>query len=120
MIEVIANAPADVLAFKASGAVGPDDYRQVVKPAIDREIAAGRKLRLVVVLDDSVTNGADRKSWEDLGLGLSFLRRVTRAALVTDQAWITAQTARFGWLVARRLRVFPASEIGAAMAWAAA
>ena len=120
MIEVIANAPADVLAFKASGAVAPDDSRRVVKPAIDREIAAGRKLRLVVVLDDSVTNAADRTSWEDLGLGLSFLRRVKRIALVTDLARVTDQTARFGWLLARRLRVFPGSEVAAAMAWAAA
>ena len=119
MIEVIDSAPAGVLAFKATGAVAPDDYRQVVKPAIDREIAAGRKLRLLVVLDDSVTNAADRKSWEDVGPGLSFLRHVKRVALVTDQAWVTAQTARFGWLVARRLRVFPGTEVAAAMAWAA-
>jgi len=119
VIEVIANAPAGVLAFKASGAVGPDDYRLVVKPVIDVEIAAGRKLRLVVVLDDSATNSADRSGWEDLGLGLSFLRRVKRIAVVTDQAWIADQMARFGWLLARRLRVFPGNEVGAAMAWAA-
>ena len=119
MIEVMVGAPAGVLAFKATGGVGPDDYRRVVKPAIDVEIAAGRKLRIVVVLDDSASNSGDRKSWEDLGLGLSFLRRVKRIALVTDQTWIIAQTARFGWLLARRLRVFPGSEIGAAMTWAA-
>ncbi|HMK92609.1 MAG TPA: STAS/SEC14 domain-containing protein [Thermoleophilia bacterium] len=120
MIEVIPEAPAGVLAFMAVGEVRPDEYREVVKPAIDTEVAAGHKLRIVVILDDSVTNGADRKSWEDVGPGLSFLRRVKRVALVTDQAWVTAQTARFGWLLARRLRVFPGAEVAAAMAWAAA
>jgi len=119
LIESIEDAPAGVLAFRAVGQVGPDDYRQVIKPAIDLQLAAGRKLRLVVVLDDSGTGPPDRTAFEDLGLGLSFLRRLKRIALVTDQDWAKGLTARFGWLLARRLRVFGASELGAALEWAA-
>jgi SpoIIAA-like len=120
VIEVIADAPGGVLAFRAVGQIGPDDYRQVVRPAIDLQLAAGRKLRIVLVLDDSVTGPPDRTAFEDLGLGLSSLRRLKRIALVTDQDWVKGLTARFGWLLARRLRLFGANELGVAMAWAAA
>ena len=51
-----------------------------------------------------MTSGVKR---EDLGIGLGFLRKWERCAVVTDAQWIHDLMRRFGWLMGRRLRQFP-------------
>ena len=119
MIETLHNAPAGVLAFKAIGKVRARDYEQVLKPAMDHEIAAGRKIRLVAVLGpefDGYTSGAE---WGDLKLGLSQRRHFARVAVVSDDEWVVRSVKSFGWMIGRRLKLFAVKDQPAAMIWAA-
>ena len=119
MIEKIDDAPAGVLAFKAVGEVGLQDYTQVVKPALDAALAGGRKLRAVIVIGPEFTGYDKGVKREDLGFGLSFLRKWERCAVVTDSPRIRDLMRRFGWMMGKRLKQFSVADLSAAMEWAA-
>jgi hypothetical protein len=119
VIERLDGAPAGVLAFKAVGEVTVDDYTQVLKPALDTALSGGRKIRGVFLLGPEFTGYSSGAKLEDLGLGLGFMRKWARCAVVTDAQWIHDLMRRFGWLMGRRLRQFPVAELPAAMKWAA-
>jgi len=119
MIERIEDAPAGVLAFKAVGEVGLEDYTQVLKPAIDSATAGGRKIRAVFLIGPEYTGYAKGVKREDLGIGLGFLRKWERCAVVTDSPGIGDLMRRFGWMMGRRLKHFSVADLAAAMEWAA-
>jgi hypothetical protein len=119
VIERLDGAPAGVLAFKAVGEVTVDDYVQVLKPALDTALSGGRKLRAVFLLGPEFTGYSKGAKAEDLGLGMSFLRKWERCAVVTDVQWIHDLMRRYGWLMGKRLRQFPVAELPVAMKWAA-
>ncbi len=119
MIERIEDAPAGVVAFKAVGEVDLDDYAQVLKPALDSATAGGRKIRAVFLIGPEFTGYTKGVKREDLGLGLSFLRKWQRCAVVTDAQGIQDLMRRFGWMMGRRLRRFSVADLPAAMKWAA-
>ena len=119
MIERIDDAPASVLAFKAVGEVGLDDYDSVVKPALDAALTGRRKLRAVVVIGPEFTGYAKGVRPEDLGLGLGFIRKVERVAVVTDVPRIDELLRRYGWMLRKRVKRFSLGEQSAAMRWVA-
>jgi hypothetical protein len=119
MIEKIDEAPAGVLAFKAVGQVDLNDYTQTLKPAIDAATAGGRKIRAVFLLGPEYTGYAKGVKREDLGIGLGFLRKWERCAVVTDSPGIRDLMRRFGWMMGKRLKHFSVADLPAAMSWAA-
>ena len=119
MIEQIPKAPPGVLALKAVGEVDLDDYTRIVKPALDSAMSGGRKLRAVVLLGPEFTGYAKGIKREDLGIGLGFVRKVERCAVVTDKQGIRDLMRRFGWMLGKRLKQFGVADLQAAMDWAA-
>lgn len=118
MLEQLHDLPPGVIGFEAHGELHADDYREVLLPAIDGEIAAGREVRVVLVFPawDGVSAGA---VGEDLKMGLEHLSRWKRIALVTDVEWMVHATHLFGWMTPGEMRTFPLAERAAAAAWAA-
>jgi hypothetical protein len=118
MLERIADLPEGVIGFVGRGEIHADDYRNVLMPAIDAELAAGRDLRVVLVFErwDGMSGGA---LWEDLKMGAHHLSRWKRIALVSDVDWMVHLTHLFGWMTPGELEVFPLAERAAAVAWAA-
>ncbi|HUK77723.1 MAG TPA: STAS/SEC14 domain-containing protein [Thermoleophilia bacterium] len=119
MIEKIEGAPAGIVALKAVGEVGMDDYTKVVKPALESALAGGRKIRAVFLLGPEFTGYTKGAKAEDLGLGLSFLRKWERCAVVTDTQRIRDLMRRYGWMMGRRLKHFSVADLPAAISWAA-
>lgn len=119
MIEQIEGAPAGVVALKAVGEVGIDDYTEALKPGLDAAMAGGRKIRAVFLLGPEFTGYTKGARLEDLGLGLSFLRKWERCAVVTDAQRTRDLMRRYGWMMGRRLRHFSVADLPAALSWAA-
>jgi len=119
VIEKIEGAPAGVLAFKAVGQVGLDDYTQVLKPALDSAMSGGRKIRTVFLLGPEFTGYDKNVKREDLGIGLGFLRKWERCAVVTDTPRISDLMRRYGWMLGKRLKHFRVADLATAMSWAA-
>ena len=119
MLNVLTGLPDGVLGFEVDGEIEADDYRDALIPAVDREVAAGRDLRIVLVFREweGVSGGA---MWQDLKMGVGHLRHWKRIALVTDVEWMTRATSLFGWMTPGEMQQFPLAERDAAIAWAAA
>jgi len=50
VIEQIDDAPAGVIAFRATGKVEADDYETVLRPAVDAAVETHDKIRIVFEL----------------------------------------------------------------------
>ncbi len=120
MIEVIEEAPRHVLAFRAVGEVKAADYEAVLRPAVVRTLAAGRKLRVVYVLGPEFEGYSVGAGWEDMALGFSHLSHWERCAVVTDRDWVEHLVKGFGWLMGPHVKLFHVDELPDAMEWAAA
>ncbi len=118
MIERLTGLPDGVIGFEANGELHADDYKTVLLPSIEEQLAAGHDLRVVLVFEqwDGMSGGA---LWQDLKLGTEHLRHWKRIALVTDLDWMAHLTHLFGWMTPGELKRFPVAERDAAIAWAA-
>jgi len=118
MLEQLTDLPAGVLGFTAVGELHADDYRDVLLPAIERAIADGGKVRILLEFPtfDGLSAGA---LWEDLKMGVEHLTHWKRIALVTDIEWMIHLTKLFGWMTPGEMKQFPLSERTAAIVWVA-
>jgi hypothetical protein len=117
MITELKDLPDGVIGFEAAGKLRPEDYRDVLLPAIERAATAGDIRAVIVIKDfDGITGGA---LWQDLKMGVEHLRAWKRVALVTDIGWMTQLTAMFGWMTPGQVKHFPLAERDQAIAWVA-
>ena len=117
MLEPLRDLPTGVIGFRAVGKLEASDYRDVLRPAIEGALAAGRKLRVVLVFErfDGLSAGA---AWQDLEMGVEHLTHWERIALVTDLDWMINVTSLFGWMTPGELKHFHLDELADAIAWA--
>src|SRR5262245_26342470 len=124
MIEALPDLPPGLLGFRFAGSVTRDDYTEVFLPPTKAALDQGRKIRLVLVIDDDFGWFQPGAFWEDLkfglGSGVSHHASWERMALVSDVDWIKHALAVFGWLVPGEAQVFPRADQEKATAWAAA
>ena len=118
MFEPLAGLPQGVIGFAASGELQASDYTDVLLPTVDRALASGDDVRIVLVFErfDGISGGA---MWQDLKMGVEHLTRWKRIALVTDIDRMTHLTSLFGWMTSGEMRHFPLAERAQAIAWAA-
>ncbi len=112
------DVPEGVLGFEVSGEVHATDYTDTLVPAVERVLATGDGVRLVLVFQDfeGLSGGA---AWQDLKMGVEHLRGWKRTALVSDIDWMNHLVALFGWMSPGEFRRFPLAERDDAVAWAA-
>ena len=120
MFEVIPNAPAGVLAFKAVGEITADDYRDVLDPAVAKTLAEHGELRAVVELGDEWSGMTMGAMWEDVSVGFGQLSKWRRCAVVTNRDWVEHATKAFAWMKPGIVKVFALDELADALTWAAA
>ena len=117
MIKELSDLPDGVVGFEAAGTLNAEDYRDVVRPALQRAHASG-EFRFVIVIPEfhGMTGGA---LWQDLKVGVEHLHAWKRIALVTDINWVRHMTELFGWMTPGEVEVFPLAQRDEAIAWAA-
>lgn len=118
MLRTIPDLPSGVIGIEAVGEVHADDYRDVLRPAIDQAVARGQ-VRLVYVLGEEFTGYSAGAVGQDLELGFDHMSGWVRTAVVSDVEWIVHLAAAFGWLVPGELRRFPLDRRAEAVRWAA-
>ena len=122
MIERLDGFPAGVLAFRGSGELTRDEYREMMKP-IYATLERGEKLNIFFELEGNF-DGLDLGAlWEDLEagatVGLGHRSSWQRMALVTDVTWIRHAAAVAGPLAPGELKLFAPDETAQAKAWIA-
>jgi SpoIIAA-like len=117
MLTPLADLPAGVIGFEASGKLLERDFQDVLLPAIQKAAADG-EVRIVFVMPtfEGLTPGA---VWKDLKMGVEHWGRWKRVAIVTDVEWMRRGVDWLGWMTPGEVKHFPATEREAAIAWAA-
>jgi hypothetical protein len=122
VIERLTDAPAGVSAFRASGEIHAEDYREVLEPDLGAAAEAG-EIRLLYVLesDFSMSAGAYLQDTK-LGLGIGYAHHSAwkRTAIVTDVDWLRRSLHAFAWMVPGELKVFALDQLEEAKTWVAA
>lgn len=119
MLEKIPDLPDTVLGFKASGELTSDDYQTVLVPAVEAALHSQEKLRLLYVLGDEVTGFSAGAAWQDTKLGVGYITKWERIAVVTDREWLRHSVNIFGYLIPGEIKAFTTAEEGDARAWIA-
>ena len=121
MIELLADVPDGVTGIRVSGRLTGEDPRTIT-PAITEQLATGREIRIVEVIDGYSGFGPGGLI-EDLKLGLGTVlphhSSFKRIAIVTDTDWITHTLHALAWIVPGELAVFRLDELERAKQWAA-
>lgn len=120
MIEPLENLPAGVIGFRAVGTVEPDDYKNVLDPAIDAA-AATDGVRFVYVVGDDFDRYSLGALWQDGKVGVTHSPKVwKRVAFVTNHDWLGHAVSIFAPIVPGEVKVFPLEQQDEAVTWAAA
>jgi hypothetical protein len=117
MIRPLNELPPGVIGFEVAGKIEPEDYRDVLLPAVERAAQSG-EVRFLIVMPrfEGMSAGA---VWQNLKVGVEHFRAWKRIAVVTDVDWIHHLTSLFGWMTPGEVRTFPLEQRGEAIAWVA-
>ena len=120
MLKQIPAMPAGTIGFEALGKVEDDDFEDAVEPVLRREIAAGRKIRLLYLLGPELREYESETLGEEMKFAARHHSSYERVAVVSDEDWLRPALRVLSVLVPGHLRAFPVAELGAATEWLAA
>lgn len=85
MIEHLASGSSTILAFKLSGKLHDDDYKQIT-PVIDAAVKAHGKIRIFVQFHDF--HGWDAHAlWDNAKFAIQHCSDIDRVAMVGEKTW---------------------------------
>ena len=114
MLRHITDMPAGTLGFEAVGDVDDDDWEDTVEPVLRREIAAGRKLRLLYLATGDVDGDAMKA---DTGFRARHASSFDRVAVVSDEDWMRPALRALSFMVPGKAKGFRVRELDDAKAW---
>jgi len=120
MIERLTDLPAGIDGFRARGAITGADYEKIMRPVLDEARGQGRRIRFLYHFGPDFEGFTASGAWEDMRLGLSYLRLFERCAIVSDVGWIRESSRLFGTMMPCPVKVFGNGEREQALAWLAA
>ena len=119
MLELLDNLPNGVSGIRATGTVTRDDYERVFTPLMEAAHRDGRRVRLLYELAAEFKGLTAGAGFEDMRLGVKYLRLFERCALVTDVGWLREAARLFGALIPCQVKVFHNAERAQAVDWLA-
>ena len=117
MLQRVKNLPPGIDGVEAIEKVTRDDYETVLKPMVEEAHRNQRPIRFLYHFGakfEAFTPGA---VWEDLNLGLKYIRLFEGCAVVTDRDWIRHSCQLMAALIPCPLRVFKETEWANAVEW---
>jgi len=122
MVERIDDMPGGTIGFRASGRLTPEDYREVLVPALREAVDSG-EVRMLFVLSDF--EELEPRAWlEDAktGFELGFLKHSAwkRSAIVSDADWVKKAFRMFAWMTPGEVKVYHLDQEDEARGWVAA
>jgi hypothetical protein len=111
--------PAGTIGFEAIGEVEDDDWERAVEPVLRREIAGGKKVRLLYLLGPEARKVESDAVSADTGFRARHATSFERVAVVSDEDWMRPALRALSFLLPGKARGFPVHELSAAKAWLA-
>jgi hypothetical protein len=120
MLRQLTDMPVGALGFEAVGDVEDDDWEDTVEPVLRREIAEGRKVRLLYVLGPETREVDDDAIKADTGFRARHASSFDRVAVVSDEDWVRPALRTLSFLMPGKAKGFRVHELAEAKAWLAA
>jgi hypothetical protein len=119
MLKQISDMPPGTIGFEAHGDVEDDDFEETVAPVLRREIADGRKVRLLYLLGPRLRDYEGDAVREEMKFAARHATAYERVAIVSDESWLRPALRLLSVLVPGQLRGFPVAQLQSAKAWVA-
>ena len=119
MLRRMPDMPAGTLGFEAIGEVEDDDWEREVEPVLRREIADGRKVRLLYLLGPESRDVEGDAMQADSGFRARHATSFERVAVVSDEDWVRPALRALSVLLPGKAKGFHVRDLAAARAWLA-
>ncbi len=119
MLKIINDLPGNVVGIEAEGEVTGEDYNRVLIPAVNEELKANKKIRLLYYLGSDFTGFSLNAMVDDAGVGIKNLSAWDRVAMVSDHELINVFVKFFGYLLPCEVKIFSNAELNEAKKWIA-
>jgi len=116
MIQQI-DAPQNVVAFRATGEVTQDDYKNVIVPAVENLVKRIDEINFLFLIDTDLGNFTAAAWMQDAWVGLKNLAKWNRSAIVTDSEKAISFTNGFSYMVPGEFKGFRKEAFNEAMNW---
>src|SRR3954447_26088558 len=120
MLRRMTDMPADTIGFEAIGETEDDDWERAVEPVLRREIAEGRKVRLLYLLGPEARDVEGDAMKADTGFRARHATSFERVAVVSDEDWMRPALSALSFMVPGKAKGFRVRELADAKAWLAA
>jgi hypothetical protein len=119
MLRRMTDMPADTIGFEAIGETEDDDWERAVEPVLRREIAEGRKVRLLYLLGPEARDVEGDAMKADTGFRARHATSFERVAVVSDEDWMRPALSALSFLLPGHAKGFRVRELAEAKAWLA-
>jgi hypothetical protein len=116
MIEQLDDFPANVVAFVCSGRVTRGDYEGVLVPAVETALRQSEKVSLYYQFAVDFSH-VESGIGQNFGIGMEYLLRWDRIAIVTDVGWIRETVRALGFLIPGVVDIFALGDAAKAREW---
>jgi hypothetical protein len=112
--------PVGTFGFEAVGSVEDDDWEETVEPSLRREIADGRKVRMLYLLGPEARDVDGDALMADAGFRARHASSFERVAVVSDEDWMRPALGALSFMLPGKAKAFRVHELAEAKAWLAA
>jgi hypothetical protein len=120
MLREMTDLPVGTIGFEAVGEVEDDDWEDTVEPVLRREIAEGRKVRLLYLMGAEAREVEGDAIKADTGFRARHATSFDRIAVVSDEDWVRPALGALSFLMPGRAKGFRVADLADAKAWLAA
>ena len=117
MIEYLENLPKNMVGFKATGEVTDGDFKTILMPCVKDLVDKTDQLNYLLVLDTSIKNFTIGAWLQDLILGIKYLTKWHRIAIVTDVQGIRTFTKYHSYFMPGEYKGYKHDELKEAIDW---
>ena len=119
MLRRMSDVPVGTIGFEAIGEVEDDDWERSVEPVLRREVANGRKVRLLYLIGPEARDVEGDAMAADTEFRARHATSFERVAVVSDEDWMRPALRALSVLMPGKARGFPVRDLAAAKAWLA-
>lgn len=120
MLRRMDDMPAGTVGFEAIGEVEDDDWERAVEPMLRREIAGGRRLRLLYLLGPRAREVEGDAMSADAEFRARHAKSFERVAVVSDEDWMRPALRALSFMLPGKAKGFRTRDLPAAKSWLAA
>ena len=119
VLRQMTDMPVGTIGFEAVGEVDDDDWEDTVEPVLRKEIAGGRKVRLLYLLGPRTREVEGDAMKADTGFRARHAASFDRVAVVSDEDWIRPALRALSFLLPGKAKGFRVRDLAEAKAWLA-